>query len=357
MKTTINLNTVRNAYPGLKVDELVALQELLLNDKKLEMIDGLELFADGLQRLDLSDNLIEIIENLEFLPCLKYLDLSNNQINHFQVNDIPISLELLNISRNPCCNNENLLKTIKEQRPNLKLICEKSPSSRPSSSSNSSSRPNSRSASTSRPSSSDSTNKRSSSKNINTNVEIFDVDTENSNLDSNNIDLGFDFKPLDADKLLQGVVERKVRLQNERKPLSMTDISAALDAEFNDVVVQQGQRRAKFDNEVSTDTSAFDTTTTNHSSSSSSSSVKSVYKNLDDRVEQLKKSLSTLRQKKSKSTTTGSSNDEFIARLRSKVQKAFEEKDKDTAEIRADAEKVLSRKAKAKDAGILEKKI
>ena len=197
-----------------------------------------------------------------------------------------------------------------------------------------------------------------------TSKEIVDADNENSNFDSKNVDLRLDFTPLDADKLLQDVVERKVWLQNERRPLSMTEISAALDAEFNEVVVQQGQRRAKFDKEVSADTYAFDTSSTNANSNSNTNN--SVFnKNIDDRVEQLKKSLFTLRQEKQKSYTeitssggtssgVGSSNDEFIARLRSKVKKAFEEKDKLTAEIRADAEQVLCRKAK--DAEILEQK-
>ena len=127
------------------------------------------------------------------------------------------------------------------------------------------------------------------------------------------------YQALDGDKLLQEVVERKVALQNERRILDMDKIASTFDNELHKVLTDTMRTtNNKYENEKSQQNTIVNKTSDN----------------VSERIESLQKGLSMLQQEKIKRQEN---NDDFIEKMRAKVNKSLKEKDVLTQEIRADA--------------------
>lgn len=84
---------------GLEMFELVDV--LYLQHNRIGRIEGLECMPK-LQFLALQSNRITVIQNLESLKELEFLDLSKNQIDDLDEDQIPATVNMLNLSGNPC---------------------------------------------------------------------------------------------------------------------------------------------------------------------------------------------------------------------------------------------------------------
>jgi hypothetical protein len=123
----ITVSLIREGHPTKSVEDLEKLRCINLNDKQIEIIDNLEVFFD-IEELHLSRNRITKIENLNFLNNLKFLDISYNNINcenliaSIEDESIPKSLKEINISGNPCANDESVLMILQDYIPELLII-------------------------------------------------------------------------------------------------------------------------------------------------------------------------------------------------------------------------------------------
>lgn len=119
------MRLVRENHGNIGADELESLKVITLINKKITCIDNLEIFSN-LVELFLSHNQISTIENLEFLPHLEVLDVAYNCITSQSLRasfeNIPKSLQALNLSGNPCSEDEAVLSELQEMFPDLGII-------------------------------------------------------------------------------------------------------------------------------------------------------------------------------------------------------------------------------------------
>eukprot|EP01041_Mallomonas_annulata_P001559 gene1559-3014_t len=125
MNITVRLIRDKGIQEGLhlSVEELLTLQVVRLEGLNITKIDNLEPF-DDLQEIYLKNNRIKIIENLEFLIKLRVLDLSFNLIRseNFDAWAIPASVVCLNLSGNPCADDDVLLSKLIQTHPGINII-------------------------------------------------------------------------------------------------------------------------------------------------------------------------------------------------------------------------------------------
>ena len=129
MAVEITLSLVRKAHGNLNAEQLEKIELINLNGLGITHIDNLEVF-DQIKELHLSNNKIQKIENLEFLSFLSFLDVSNNLIDSEGLGQLlsskslplPKSLQTINLTGNPCCNDENLLIRLQDAFPHLGII-------------------------------------------------------------------------------------------------------------------------------------------------------------------------------------------------------------------------------------------
>lgn len=180
----ISLRLIRNQYPDLNADNLHELKVLDLSNLNITSIDSLEIVSHATE-LYLQCNKIEIIENIDFMDDLKILDLSFNNITSenliLSLKYIPKYLHSLNLSGNPCANDESALLQLQDFMPSLGIII------------------------------------GLESGDIFTNDENEEVVSENDTPDSNSNTSSIPYRPLDADVVLKEIVERKCR-PNEFSP-------------------------------------------------------------------------------------------------------------------------------------------
>ncbi|XP_033098222.1 leucine-rich repeat-containing protein 46-like [Anneissia japonica] len=74
---------------------------LYLQQNVIERIENLESLSH-LRFLVLSGNSIQKVENLLSMQMLKFLDISDNLISHLDIDELPPSLLVLNLSVNQC---------------------------------------------------------------------------------------------------------------------------------------------------------------------------------------------------------------------------------------------------------------
>ena len=121
----ITFSLLRRRYPDLNAENLDSLAVIELNGQNITGIDNLEL-ASHIKALHLNHNSIKIIENLEFMVNLEHLDLSFNEIDSdgllqsFQA--LPPSLGSINLSGNPCADDDSVLSALQDRFPNLGII-------------------------------------------------------------------------------------------------------------------------------------------------------------------------------------------------------------------------------------------
>lgn len=121
----ISIALIRSCHPGVDVDDLHLLDVIRLINHNITEIDNLEVFSN-VKALFLNKNSIKKIENLEYLTALTFIDLSSNCIDSESLRsslaNIPRTLETLNLSSNPCCQDENCLQLLQDTFPNLNII-------------------------------------------------------------------------------------------------------------------------------------------------------------------------------------------------------------------------------------------
>lgn len=74
---------------------------LYMQFNRIERIENLECLP-RLQFLALQGNRISVVENLQQLCMLEFLDLSRNQIQRLDEQELPPSINMLNLRENPC---------------------------------------------------------------------------------------------------------------------------------------------------------------------------------------------------------------------------------------------------------------
>jgi hypothetical protein len=123
--TEISVSLVRKAHGNLDADSLMKLDIIQLNNYGIEEIDNLEVF-EHIKELHLSGNRIKILENLNYLTNLEFLDVSNNNIDENGlkkvIGNLPSSLQTIVIGGNPCCLNDNILCDLNDYMPNLGIV-------------------------------------------------------------------------------------------------------------------------------------------------------------------------------------------------------------------------------------------
>lgn len=123
--TEITFALIRRCHGNIGADDLEEITTISLIEQRIEVIDNLELFSQ-IECLNLSKNFITRLQNISLLLQLKHLDVSFNRIDSNSViasiKEIPKSLESINLSGNPCCDDDECLLLLQDEFPNLAII-------------------------------------------------------------------------------------------------------------------------------------------------------------------------------------------------------------------------------------------
>ncbi|KAL5007300.1 hypothetical protein ScPMuIL_016106 [Solemya velum] len=127
------------------LQSLSRISHLRLDRENIRDIDSLELLGDSVTNVYLQQNIIERIENFECLKNLQFLtlagnrirkvenlsnskllflDLSNNKIEEFDIDEFPQSLIILNLKYNPCTKGGDYRGRIIQDLPCLRQLDE-----------------------------------------------------------------------------------------------------------------------------------------------------------------------------------------------------------------------------------------
>jgi len=201
-----------------------------------------------IRELHLSGNAISVIENLEFISSLEFLDLSFNHISSEGLRSgfgcLPQSLQTLNLTGNPCAEDEALLMELQDRMPRLGIIVgmEQEPTA-PSPAKNRS--PIQRSGNQAE-AAEEGPSENGAAEDDDDGGEDEDEDEDEDEEDEGwgeGEAFGREMKeadaalvsaaPLDADEVLKAIVSRKCRLQNETSggALDLVTLSASLSSE------------------------------------------------------------------------------------------------------------------------------
>jgi hypothetical protein len=108
-------------------EDVDGVQRLELSNCQIDMIDDLDLFYH-ITELNLSQNKIHKIENLEIFHNLKLLDLSFNRIDSLglksSIGAIPKNLQIIVLTGNPCATDEEALALLQDKYPKLAIAIE-----------------------------------------------------------------------------------------------------------------------------------------------------------------------------------------------------------------------------------------
>lgn len=91
---------------------------------EIEEISDAFTFMPNLLFLAIFNNKIKKIENLSSNIKLEFLDISNNNISDFDVNELPKSIRYLNYNGNPCCEDKELRLKLIKHLPKIRKINE-----------------------------------------------------------------------------------------------------------------------------------------------------------------------------------------------------------------------------------------
>jgi hypothetical protein len=174
--TEISVTLIRGTHADFSIDDFEALKIIRLNDQGIDCIDNLEVFSQ-IEELYLRNNNIQRIENVDFLSRLIILDLADNQISIdsliSSIGLLPQNLLTLNLTGNPCALDDVAVAALQKSLPAVSIIVTET---------------------------------------SNDDEDDEDEDTDDSRGENEeNVD---DDVPLNADEVLQSLVERKCRLQS-----------------------------------------------------------------------------------------------------------------------------------------------
>jgi len=123
--TEITFQLIRKCNPDVSFDDIVDVTNIKLNNCSIECIDNLELF-EHIKELHLSRNLITQIDNLKVFHRLELLDVSFNRIDSkglvASFDHIPHSLDVINLTGNPCVHDESVLIKLQDKFPHLGIV-------------------------------------------------------------------------------------------------------------------------------------------------------------------------------------------------------------------------------------------
>ena len=140
-----DIRAAKSAKAEEQAEKLLKLTHIHLDRENIVMIDNLAEYLGPITNLYLQHNLIERIENLDFLKSLKFLVLANNRIrkienlkclkelkfldlsfnciNEFDVDELPDSLSILDLRGNRCIEEPNSYKEkIEEYLKNIEQL-------------------------------------------------------------------------------------------------------------------------------------------------------------------------------------------------------------------------------------------
>jgi hypothetical protein len=184
--SSISVTLIRNTHSDFNIDDIESLKVIRLNKQGIDLIDNLEVFSH-IEELHLAGNLIRRIENIEFLSRLHLLDLSNNLITSESLNSsiglLPQNIRTLILTGNPCTGDKYVLDAVQKGCDGLTIIANDT---------------------------TETSNRLSELK-----IDALKIDSLKS-VDYKRGEYEGDVEdtPLNADEVLQSLVERKCRLQN-----------------------------------------------------------------------------------------------------------------------------------------------
>ena len=124
MSSSISVTLIRSTHSDFSIYDIESLRIIKLNNQGIESIDNLEVFSH-IEELHLAGNKIKRIENVDFLCRLHLLDLSNNFITGESLNSsidlLPKNIETLILTGNPCTNDKFVLDALQLSCPGLKI--------------------------------------------------------------------------------------------------------------------------------------------------------------------------------------------------------------------------------------------
>lgn len=227
--TEISFSLIRACHGS--VEKLEALQVIHLDHQGIAEIDNLEVFWD-IRELYLSRNVIERIENIEFLDRLQHLDLSSNRITAEALQDafdrFPRNLSTINLSGNPCANDEAVLEALSERYPELNIIIGLY-------------------AEGEEEDEADAVINRQLSHGVllPTKDEDEEEEEDDDNEEEAEAEEDINVSPLNADEVLKSLVERKCRLQNVSTVIDVTDAVNELNAEYEQAIKDGADKLSK----------------------------------------------------------------------------------------------------------------
>ena len=190
--TVISVTLIRGTHSDFTLDDVEALKVLRLNNHEIDCIDNLEVFSH-IEELHLANNIIERIENVDFLDRLNLLDLSDNLISSASLKSsvglLPRNIKTLVLTGNPCATDKVALSVLQRSYAGLNLIVNRNSS-----------------APDDVDEASDEGDEVSDKEQID-GAGLSEADDKFDEIDDS------DF-PLNADEVLQSLVERKCRLQS-----------------------------------------------------------------------------------------------------------------------------------------------
>ncbi|RYH21904.1 hypothetical protein EON65_19980 [archaeon] len=123
-KVTFGLVRQKNPIIG-DAEDIQQIDSLDLSDCGIVEVTNLELF-EHIRELNLSRNQIEIVENLELFRSLQLLDLSFNLISSIGLlsssQGLPKTLKAINLSGNPCVEDHDVLAQFQDLFQDLDII-------------------------------------------------------------------------------------------------------------------------------------------------------------------------------------------------------------------------------------------
>ena len=219
-----------------------ALQIIRLTKQGIAFIDNLELFWDA-RELDLSGNVIEQIENVNFLEKLERLDLSSNRITGpallRALDVLPRNLQAINLSGNPCAEDDGALGALADRYPELNIIIglygdDEVEDEADAAITRQLSKANGLMASPQQRAVGDEEDGE----------ENGDDEDEEDDEEEEDDDAEYDPTPLNDDDVLKALVDRKCRLQN-LSPMNVTKAVDTLNVEYAEAIKTGAARSSK----------------------------------------------------------------------------------------------------------------
>lgn len=126
--TKISFALVRSKNPDVAVtDNIEEIEAIDLSNSNIEELENLEVFSH-VKELNLSNNLLRTFGEINLFSNLQILDLSNNKIDAQELKKsiklLPRSLLSINLSGNPCADDDETLGSLQDALPDMVIAIE-----------------------------------------------------------------------------------------------------------------------------------------------------------------------------------------------------------------------------------------